>query len=207
MSISSRLHRFHYLLLGLCVLSFSVGAQAATITNAGGGLTLTIITETGNPTSVTAFDIRGDLIADIIDGVSLGLIGLTDGPLIGAPAAPGPNPFLLAVDAVPATQGGVFQFDPGSIVFGGPGVVFSALFTPLSTLTNPALLALANADSILFGFTFDSVIGADESLTTTSWRFEAGGISGSSDVPEPASVLLLGTALVGFLGLKKRYQR
>ncbi len=198
-------------MFGLAALLVVPASQAALITNAGGGLDLTLVTDTSDPTIITSFDIRGDLIADVADGGgSLGLIGLTDGPLIGDPAASAPNVFLLGVNAVPATEAGFLTFDPASIFFSGSGVLFSTTFTPLTTLTNNALMVLANSQSITFGFTFDSVIAANSTtnLTTTLWRFSsAQTVDAPGAIPEPATLTLFGLGLIGVFAVGRRRRR
>jgi hypothetical protein len=124
-------------------------------------------------------------------------LGVNDPAFIGAVVAsdnggPTPNARLLTVD-LGATQAVLQVFDFANSVSVGPDVFIPVVGTPLSPLTDPALIALLQPYIYRFSFTTEVPV-AGGSVFVFSF---IDAVSASS-IPEPAS---LGLVPMGFAGL------
>ena len=180
------------LMLGACVPSYLLGTPIFTPTT--GTLDLTVLTTTADG-AIVAFDIRGTTLVDVSNPAPLGTVGVTDGVPLGGPAPVNPNSVLLAIN-LGLTEFGTVTYS--SIAAGGPGLLITGTFSPVSTITDAALEAFAGASPLTFGFSFVSATPISDTNTISTWALAS--ITGAvSEVPEPGTVTMFMCGIAGLL--------
>jgi len=162
-----------------------------------GDLQFTMITETADPSHLLGYDIRGTALLSVSDPGLIGGLYLTDGVVFGGPPPAFGSTVLFAFDLA-LTEGGVVQF--GVPAFGGPGVTVTGAFSPITPLTDPALMAFAGGGSYRFGFSFIAADPFDDSSTISTWKLDS-----AEAVPESSSTLsLLGVGFAAMRWVRRR---
>jgi hypothetical protein len=166
-------------------------AKAASIVPTAGALTAQLFLGPGD--TVLGFDIRGALVADVLDPGSLGAVLLTDG---GSPPLSG---LLLAANAG-FTEAVLLALDGLAPVLGaGPGVLIPAAPVSFDPIGDAALSRFLSP--LVFGF---SVAAVTPDLGSGGVVVDLVLESIASPVPEPAAVV---TTFAGLLLLTLRLRR
>jgi hypothetical protein len=142
----------------------------------------------GNP-----FDLYGYIDLDVDQNPGTGVQANTD--IWGGASGIGMDYFLNIADGLP--DGQIQLVDSAFTVIGNVPIIFGA-----NSFSSTVPLALLGADDGLVDYAaiFGGIGGPDDFIPNQ-------GFGTSQPVPEPATVLLLGTGLVGLVGFRKKFKK
>ncbi len=154
---------------------------------------------------MVGFDVRNTAQFSVASGPLTGSsFFLTDGTPLGFPSPAVGNTVLIGLNGG-ITEGifltlGNFQ-SPAS----GVALLDAVFVGNLTAVTDPVLQYLSsNVSTLEFSYVLDSaVLIGDDTQILSSWV--STGMTGPSEVPEPATFALLSAGLLGLVALKRRH--